>query len=290
MGSDGVSKVMASSVSAIVGRVLGLGGQVSTNSSACTTGTEAIFEGFKNIRLGINEAVLVGGVEGTHPGTWGGFDAMRDVLCTQFNDYPQQGSQPLGAGACGFVPAGGAGMLRLERLEYAQARGARILAELVGAHCNSGGQRDGGSMTFPNPQGVIRCIRKVLTDAGLDGRHIGLINGHLTSTGADPIEMDNWRQALELEFSEFPLVQSTKSMIGHGLGAAGAMEAVAVVDQLASGYIHPTLNCDPVHPKLKDLTPVIPREVRHQSVDYVIKSSFGFGDVNGVLLFKRWSE
>lgn len=290
IGSDGVSRVMASSVSAIVGRLLGLGGQVSTNSSACTTGTEAIFDGFKNIKLGISEAMYVGGVEGSHPGIWGGFDAMRDVLCSQFNAYPEQASQPMGAGACGFVPGCGAGVLRLESLEYAQSRGTTILAELVSAHCNSGGQRDGGTMTSPNPSGVVRCIRKVVYDAGIAPKDIDLINGHLTSTRADQLEVQNWRVALELSDQDFPLIQSTKSMIGHGLGAAGAMESVAVVDQMAHGYVHPSINCDPVHPKLNGIEHAIPRQSISKALDYVIKASFGFGDINGALLFKRWKQ
>jgi 3-oxoacyl-(acyl-carrier-protein) synthase len=154
MGTDIVPKIMESSVSVAVGKFLGLGGQTSTNSSACNTGTEAIFDAFKHMQMGYCESMYAGGAEGTHYGTWSGFDAMRDVLCSRFNEMPEKGAQPMGAGACGFVPAGGAAVLRLETLEHAQKRGAKILCELVSAFCNSGGQRDGGTMTFPNPDGV----------------------------------------------------------------------------------------------------------------------------------------
>jgi 3-oxoacyl-(acyl-carrier-protein) synthase len=287
MGTDIVPKIMESSVSVAVGKFLGLGGQTSTNSSACNTGTEAIFDAFKHMQMGYCESMYAGGAEGTHYGTWSGFDAMRDVLCSRFNEMPEKGAQPMGAGACGFVPAGGAAVLRLETLEHAQKRGAKILCELVSAFCNSGGQRDGGTMTFPNPDGVARCIRQVIKDGGISPQQISLINGHLTSTGADPREVASWIKALELPIDKFPLIQSTKSMIGHTLGAAGALESVAVVDQIVNGYIHPSINSEDMHPQI----PVghsIPRTMIKKELNFVIKASFGFGDVNGCLLFKRW--
>jgi len=287
MGTDVVPKIMESSVSVAVGKFLGLGGQTTTNSSACNTGTEAIFDAFKHMQLGYSESMYAGGAEGTHAGTWSGFDAMRDVLCSKFNDMPEKGSQPMGAGACGFVPAGGAGVVRLETLEHAQKRGAKILVELVAAYCNSGGQRDGGTMTFPNPDGVARCIRRVLKDSGVDPKRISLINGHLTSTGADPREVGSWIKALELPLDKFPLIQSTKSMIGHTLGAAGALESVAAIDQIVHGYVHPSINSENVHPQIP-IGDSIPHEMKIKELEYVIKASFGFGDVNGCLLFKRW--
>lgn len=289
MGTDVVPKIMESSVSVAVGKFLGLGGQTSTNSSACNTGTEAVFEAFKHLQLGYCDSMYAGGAEGTHFATWSGFDAMRDVLCSKFNGRPEGGSQPMGAGACGFVPSGGAGVLRLETLEHARERQAPILCELVAAYCNSGGQRDGGTMTFPNPDGVVRCIRQVLKDSGVAPSRISLINGHLTSTGADPREVASWIKALELPLETFPLIQSTKSMIGHALGAAGALEAVAVVDQLVCGYVHPSINASDVHPHIP-IGGRIPQEQLARELEYVIKASFGFGDVNGCLLFKRWGE
>ena len=287
MGTDIVPKIMESSVSVAVGKFLGLGGQTTTNSSACNTGTEAIFEAFKHIQMGFADSMYAGGAEGTHPGTWSGFDAMRDVLCSKFNDRPEKGSQPMGAGACGFVPSGGAGVLRLETLESAQKRGAKILCEVVAAYANSGGQRDGGTMTFPNPDGVMRCIRQVIKDGELDPKRISLINGHLTSTGADPREVGSWIKALELPLERFPLIQSTKSMIGHSLGAAGALECVAVVDQIVNGYVHPSINSEDVHPQIP-IGNSIPHQMVKKELEYVIKASFGFGDVNGCVLFKRW--
>ena len=288
MGTDIVPKIMESSVSVAIGKFLGLGGQTTTNSSACNTGTEAIFEAYKHMQLGFCESMYAGGAEGTHAGTWSGFDAMRDVLCSKFNDMPEKGAQPMGAGACGFVPAGGAGVVRLETLEHAQKRGAKILVELISAFCNSGGQRDGGTMTFPNPDGVARCIRRVLKDSNIDPKKISLINGHLTSTGADPREVGSWIKALELPLDRFPLIQSTKSMIGHTLGAAGALESVAAIDQIVNSYVHPSINSENVHPQIP-IGASIPHRMMKKELEYVIKASFGFGDVNGCLLFKRWN-
>ncbi len=288
MGGDIVPKVMASSNSVTVGKFLGLGGQTSSNSSACNTGTEAIFEAAKHIQLGYADAMYAGGAEGSHHALWSGFDAMRDVLCSRFNDNPEKGSQPMGAGACGFVPGSGAGVLRLEELGAAERRGAPIVCELVGAYANSGGQREGGTMTFPNANGVARCIAAVLDQAGVKGSQISLINGHLTSTGADPREIGSWLKALDVKPEAFPFIQSTKSMIGHALGAAGALESVAACDQLAGGYVHPSINCESVHPEIAMVKGSIPHAVVESKLEYVIKASFGFGDVNGCLLFKRW--
>src|SRR5215471_5677177 len=290
LGCHAVQRIMGSAVSVTVGRLLALGAQVTTNSSACTTGTEAIFEGYKHILLGFADSMYVGGAEGSHVGIWGGFDAMRDVLCSHYNEMPEAGSRPMSATACGFVPSSGAGMLRLEALERALDRGAPILCELDFAFCNSGGQRDGGSMTFPNPEGVARCIRQVLQEATVAPEQISLINGHLTSTMADPVEVEKWVESLGIPLDRFPWIQSTKSLVGHGLGAAGAIEAVAVVDQIANGYIHPSINCEDVHPAIEKVADSIPHAVVEEDLEAVIKASFGFGDVNGCLLFKRHEE
>jgi 3-oxoacyl-(acyl-carrier-protein) synthase len=288
VGCDSVPKIMGSSVSVAVGRILGLGGQVSTNSSACTTGTEAVFEAYKNVALGFADSMYAGGAEGSHHAIWAGFDAMRDVLCSTSNDAPEIGSRPMSAAASGFVPGSGAGVLRLEALEAAQARGAPILCEILSAYCNSGGQRDGGTMTFPNAEGVVRCIRRVVEDAGISASDVSLINGHLTSTAADPLEVANWMRALRTVPKTFPLIQSTKSMVGHALGAAGALEAVAVVDEIAEGYVHPSINCDDVHPEIRSVEGSIPHQTVRRRLDHVLKASFGFGDVNGAVVFKRW--
>jgi 3-oxoacyl-(acyl-carrier-protein) synthase len=260
LGSTMVEQIMGSGVSARVAGLLALGNQVTSNSSACSTGTEAIIEGYQRIRAGLAKRMLCGGSEGSSHYIWAGFDSMR-VLCRKFNDEPEKASRPMSASAGGFVPGSGAGILHLESLDSAQARGARIHAEVLGGAINCGGHRNGGSMTAPNPVGVQRCIRQTIEDAGVDPGEIDAINGHLTATGADPREVDSWAKALERSPENFPPIVSTKSMIGHGLGAAGGMESVACILMLTGGFVHPSLNCEDVHPEIEAYADSIPHIV-----------------------------
>src|SRR4029077_8383646 len=131
------------------------------------------------------------------------------------NDTPEQASRPMSATAGGFVPAAGAGVLILESLASARARGVRIYAEVLAGSLNSGGQRMGGSMSAPNAEGVRRCIRDAVASAAIRSEEIDAINGHLTATFADPQEVDCWRAALELPHARMPLLHATKSLIGH---------------------------------------------------------------------------
>jgi len=290
LGSTTVEKVMASGVSARVSGLLALGNQVTTNSSACSTGTESIALGLERIRAGLAERMLCGGSEGASHYIWAGFDAMR-VLCRGFNHEPQRASRPMSATAGGFVPACGAGVLVLERLESALRRGARIHAEVLGAAVNCGGHRGGGSMTAPNPEGIRRCIRAAIRDAGVSPDDIDAINGHLTATGADPHEVAAWADALERPPAKFPWITSTKSMVGHALGAAGALESVASVLMLAGGFIHPSLNCEDVHPEIQPYAASIPHEARPAPhLRTLIKAGFGFGDVNACVVLRKWSS
>ena len=288
MGSRIVEQVMNSGTSARVGGLLALGNQVTSNSSACSTGNEAVIDGMLRIRQGLANRVLVGGSEGSSPYIWAGFDAMR-VIARKFNDAPTQASRPLSASANGFVPGAGGALLLLEELETAQRRGVRIYAEVLGGYVNCGGQRKGGSMTAPNPEGVQRCIKGALADANIDPRTIDAINGHLTATFADPYEVKNWSDALGRPPADFPYINSTKSMIGHCLGAAGALECVAVVLQLIKGFIHPSVNCEALHPDLEAFADKIPHKlIEHPDLKVIAKAGFGFGDVNSCLLFKKW--
>ncbi|HQI24841.1 MAG TPA: beta-ketoacyl-[acyl-carrier-protein] synthase family protein, partial [Smithella sp.] len=193
--------------------------------------------------------------------------------------------------ACGFVPGSGGAMLLLEDLETALERGARIYAEVVGGAVNSGGQRMGGSMTAPNPEGVKRCIRAAVADAGIEPEEVDAINGHLTATYADPIEVRNWAEALERTPDNFPYINSTKSLIGHCLGAAGAIESVAAVLQVYRGFVHPSINSEDVHPDIAPYTAKIPQTcLEFPGLKYAAKAGFGFGDVNSCIIFKKWEE
>lgn len=290
LGSQIVEKVMGSGVSACVAGILGLGNQVTSNSSACSTGTEAVAEATWRIRMGLAKRMVAGGAEGASPYTWGGFDAMR-VLSRKFNDQPEKGSRPMSASACGFVPGAGAGVLVVEALETALDRGGKIYAEILGAVVNCGGQRGGGSMTAPNPEGAQRCIQGALDDAGICPDEIDLINGHLTATFADPHEIENWSRALGRGPGNFPFIHSTKSMIGHCLGAAGAIETIAAILEIYKGFIHPSINCDDLHPDIEVYANKIVRTcMAVPQLKIVAKASFGFGDVNSCLILKKWEE
>lgn len=287
LGSTIVEQVMASGVSAKLSGLLALGNHVSSNSSACNTGTEAIVMGYDRIASGKAERMVVGGVEGSTVHIWAGFDAMK-VICSKFNDQPEKASRPMSASAGGFVPGSGAGILIIESLESAEKRGARIYAEIIGAAVNCGGHRMGGSMTAPNPTSVQRCIQDALKMSGIQSTEIDAINGHLTATFADPYEVENWSVGLGLVPSKLPKIQSTKSLIGHCLGAAGAIESVAVIIQLEKGFLHKSLNCEDLHERIKPYEKSVLQETIQYPVKVMAKASFGFGDVNGCLIFKKW--
>ena len=290
MGSRVVEQVMNSGTSARVAGLLGLGNQVTSNSSACSTGNEAVFDGMLRIRLGLAKRVLAGGTEGSSPYIWAGFDAMR-VMSRKYNDQPEKASRPMSESANGFAPGAGGAVLILEDLETALERGVRIYAEVLGGYVNCGGQRQGGSMTAPNPEGVKKCIKGAIADADIDPRSIDAINGHLTATFADPYEVKNWSEALGRGPDDFPYINSTKSMIGHCLGAAGAMECVAVVLQLNKGFVHPSINCEDIHPDLAAFADKIPQKfIEKPDIKIIAKAGFGFGDVNSCLIFKKWEN
>jgi len=288
LGSTAVEQVMASGISARVAGLLALGNQVTSNSSACSTGTEAIVEGLERIRSGRAERMLCGGSEGASPYIWSGFDAMR-VLARGSNDAPERASRPMSASACGFVPAAGAGVLVLESLESARERGAPIRAEVLGGAVNCGGHRRGGSMTAPNPDGVRRCVRAALADARVLPNAVDAISGHLTATGADPREVQSWSAALERPPDAFPSITATKSLIGHALGAAGGIECVASVLMVQDGFVHPTINCEDVHPDIAPFAAAIPHALRPApDLRVLTKAGFGFGDVNACVVFGKW--
>jgi 3-oxoacyl-(acyl-carrier-protein) synthase len=288
MGSTAVEQVMASGISARISGQLALGNQVTTNSSACSTGTEALVMGMERIRAGLADRMLCGGAEAASHYIWAGFDSMR-VLNRNSNDAPEKASRPLSASAGGFIPGSGGGVVLLESLESALERGARIHAEIAGGGVNCGGHRMGGSMTAPNPTSVQRCITEALADAGVTPDQVDAINGHLTATGADPKEVGSWARALKREPGELPPITATKSMIGHALGAAGGIESVASILMVSKGFVHPSINCEDVHPEIEPHAASIPhRAIEMPDLDVLVKAGFGFGDVNACLVFRRY--
>lgn len=290
LGSTSVQQIMASGVSAYLGGILGAGNQVTSNSSACTTGTEAILLGYERLVLGHAKRMLVGSSSDSGPYIWGGFDAMK-VLNYKLNDRPEVASRPMSETAAGFIPGSGAGALVLETLESALERGATIYGEVLGGAVNSGGQRLGGTMTAPNSRAVQRCIQDALRNADVKPEDVDLINGHLTATMKDPVEIDNWATALGRKGADFPYIHSLKSMVGHCISAAGSIETVAAVLGLYQGFVFPSINCEDVHPEISAIIDPerIVQTIRTDiSVDIIAKAGFGFGDVNGCLILKRW--
>ncbi len=289
LGSTAVAQTMNSGVSAYLAGKIGLGNQVTTNSSACTTGTESIIMGFDRIRTGQAKRMLVGSTSDSGPYIWGGFDAMR--VCTfKHNQSPEEGSRPMSASATGFVPGSGAGALLLEDLETALARNATIYAEVLGGNINSGGQRGEGTMTAPNSIAVQKCITDTLKQTGIKASEIDTINGHLTATSKDSLEIKNWTEALGLAGLDFPYINSLKSTVGHCLSAAGSIESIATVLQLHQGFIFPNRNCSDIHPEITAMihTSKITQQLLNKDSSIAIKASFGFGDVNACVVFKKY--
>ena len=289
LGSTSVQQTMSSGVSAYLGGMLGLGNLVTSNSSACSTGTEAILMAYERIKVGKATRMLAGSTSDGGPYVWCGFDALR-ILPSKYNDNPHAASRPMDAGASGFVPGCGAGALVLESLDSALARKATIYTEILGGHSNSGGQRQGGSMTAPSAKAVVKCIQGALTDAAIRPEQIDAINGHLTATAMDAQEVKNWSAALGLRDHNFPYINSLKGMVGHCLAASGSIECVASVLQLKNDFLFPNVNLETIHPDILSTIDAskIPVQKTDMLLKTIIKASFGFGDVNSCLIFSKY--
>jgi len=260
----------------------GIKGPSWSTNSACSTSAHALGEALRGIQRGEFDAAVAGGSEAPISllGV-GGFAAMK-ALSTR-NDAPQAASRPFDADRDGFVLAEGAGMLVLEELEHARARGARILAELVGYGASS----DAHHVTQPAPEheGAQRSMRAALHDAGLRPADIGYINAHGTSTDiGDVLEMEGIGRVFG-DAARSVAVSSTKSMTGHMNGAAGAAEAVISVLALTRGVLPPTINLQRQDPRI--VLDCVPNTAREQRVDAVMSNSFGFGGTNVSLVFQR---
>ena len=289
LGSTAVAQTMNSGVSAYLGGKLGFGNQVTTNSSACTTGTEAILMAYERIKSGQALRILAGSTSDAGPYIWGGFDAMK--VCTfKHNHEPEKGSRPMAADASGFVPSSGAGAFVVENLESAINRGAKIYCEILGGNINSGGQRGQGTMTAPNPIAVQKCIKDALKNAKISANEIDLINGHLTATSKDFLEIENWTKALNRSGADFPYINSLKSMVGHCLSAAGSIEIVSSVLEIYHNFIFPNINCENLNADIVNLIDYkkIPQKLIEKEINIVAKASFGFGDVNGCVILKKY--
>ncbi len=262
----------------------GLTGPSSTVVTACATGSGAIGDAFRTIQLGLADIMLSGGSEAAiTPMSIGSFGNMK-ALSTR-NDTPETASRPFTASRDGFVLGEGAGIVVLEELEHALARGARIHAEVVGY----GTSADAFHVTMPAPEGrgAQVAMRATLKGAGVRPDEVGYINAHGTSTPANDLNETLAIQAVYGEHAAKLAVSSTKGMTGHLLGAAGAIEAIATAQALRDGILPPTVNFNDPDPQLT--LDFIPNVAREQQVEYAMSNSFAFGGQNAVLLLKRWN-
>ncbi|HET89540.1 MAG TPA: beta-ketoacyl-[acyl-carrier-protein] synthase II [Chloroflexi bacterium] len=278
-----VPMMMPNAASGTVAIVYGLQGPNLSLASACATGSHAIGEAAEIIRRGHADVMIAGGSEAVIARlALAGFKSMGAVSTR--NDEPQRASRPFDAERDGFVMGEGAGVVVLESLEHARRRGARIYAALVGY----GATADAFHITAPDEEGVgaARAMEMALQHAGLTPEAVDYINAHGTSTLLnDRIET----QAIRAVFGRHAdrlAVSSSKSMIGHLMGAAGAVEAIVCVKSLETGWVHPTINYE--HPDPECDLDYVPHQARRLEPEVVLSNSFGFGGHNGCLIFRRW--
>ncbi len=261
-------------------------GPISTVSAACATGTQAIGEAAEFIRSGRADMVITGGVEGLiHEAAIAGFGAMR-ALSTAYNDTPEQASRPFDKNRDGFILSEGAGILILERLDHALARGAKIYAEFLG-HASSS---DAFHVAIPDPQaaGAIRAMRWAIEDAHVTTNQVEYINAHGTST---PVNDATETLAIKKLFGEHAYelaVSSSKSVLGHAMGGAGAIEAIFTILALHHGILPPTWNYETPDPDC-DLD-YVPNAPRHKKIQVAMSNSFGLGGQNACLVVGKYGN
>ncbi|UAC02308.1 beta-ketoacyl-[acyl-carrier-protein] synthase II [Dactylosporangium vinaceum] len=274
-----VPMLMPNGPAAWVGLELGARAGVHCVASACATGAEAIAHALDLLRLGRADVVVAGGTEAViHPLPIAGFASMRAMSVR--NDDPEAASRPWDKARDGFVLGEGAGVIVLERADHARARGARIYARLAGAGLSS----DGYDIVQPHPEGdgAVRAIEFALRDAGIAKSDVVHVNAHATSTPVgDLAEI----KALHRALGDHPVITSTKSMTGHLLGAAGAVESIATILAVYHGIVPPTINLDDPDDAL-DMD-VAAHKARHLDIPAALNNSFGFGGHNAALVFAR---
>lgn len=278
VGPYRVTQTMGSTVSACLATPFQIKGVNYSISSACSTSAHCIGHAMELIQLGKQDVVFAGGGEELHWTMSALFDAMG-ALSTQYNDTPERASRAYDADRDGFVIAGGGGMLVLESLAHATARGAPILAELVGYGATS----DGYDMVAPSGEGAVRCMQQAMH--GLEGK-IDYINAHGTSTPAGDIQELN---ALRTAFgSDAPVIGSTKSLSGHSLGAAGVQEAIYALLMMHDNFIAASANIESLDAGAEGL-PIARERIDAAQLDQVMSNSFGFGGTNATLIFRRFT-
>ena len=280
VGPYAVPKAMCSTLSANMSTAFGMRGLSYSISSACSTSAHCIGNGSELIQMGKQDVVFAGGAEELHWTLTVLFDAMG-ALSSKYNDTPQKASRAYDANRDGFVIASGSGVVVLEELEHAKARGAKIYAELVGYGATS----DGVDMVAPSGEGAVRCMQ--MATAGLDNQTVDYINTHGTSTPVgDIIELG---AIIEVFGDQRPHISSTKSLTGHSQGATGAHEAIYSLLMLQNDFIAASANIEELDPAAGDAAIVIER-IDNAGLNVVMSNSFGFGGTNASLTFARFNN
>ena len=277
VGPYAVPKAMCSTLSANMSTAFGMRGLSYSISSACSTSAHCIGNGSELIQMGKQDVVFAGGAEELHWTLSVLFDAMG-ALSSKYNDTPEKASRAYDANRDGFVIAGGAGVVVLEDMERAKARGAKIYAELVGYGATS----DGVDMVAPSGEGAVRCMKMAM--AGLGDRKVDYINAHGTSTPVgDMIELAAIREA----FGEHsPYISSTKSLTGHSQGATGAHEAIYSMLMMENDFLAASANIEELDPEAGDAK-IVRERIDNAGLNTVMSNSFGFGGTNATLAFQR---
>jgi 3-oxoacyl-[acyl-carrier-protein] synthase II len=270
-------KMMAHTAPVNIGVFFGLTGRVITTSSACTSGSQGIGYAYEAIRNGQQTAMIAGGAEELDATEAAVFDTL--FATSVRNDAPETTPRPFDANRDGLVIGEGAGCLILEELEHAQARGAKIYAELVGFGTNS----DGCHVTQPNAETMKIAMQLALEDAGLQPQDIGYVNAHGTGTAHGDVAES---QATAQVFGKRMPISSLKSYMGHTLGACGALEAWISIEMMREGWFAPTVNLQQLDPECAELD-YIAGEGRALDCEYVMSNNFAFGGINTSLIFKR---
>jgi 3-oxoacyl-[acyl-carrier-protein] synthase-1 len=277
VGPFEVPKAMSSTNSATLSTPYHIKGVSYSISSACSTSAHCIGNGGELIQMGKQDIVFAGGGEELDWTLSVLFDAMN-AMSSDFNDRPEVASRAYDVNRDGFVIAGGAGVVVLEELEHAKARGAKIYAELVGYGATS----DGFDMVAPSGEGAARCMRMAMSS--LNGEKVDYINPHATST---PIGDLREIEAIREVFGENPPpISATKSLTGHSLGAAGAHEAIYSLLMMNNGFICESANIETIDPEVADM-PIARKRIDNANLNCVMSNSFGFGGTNATLVFRR---
>lgn len=277
MGPYMVPRCMSSTNSANLSTAFKIKGHSYSISSACSTSAHCIGNASELIQYGKQDIVFAGGGEELHWTLSMLFDAMG-ALSSRYNDRPQQASRPYDKGRDGFVISGGGGIVVLEDLERAKARGAKIYAEIVGYGATS----DGVDMVAPSGEGAVRCMQMALATVG--NTHVDYVNTHGTST---PVGDGTELQAIKTVFGDdLPKISSTKSLTGHAQGAAGVTEAIYSLLMMEHGFLAASANLDDPDDEAAGI-PIVRGKAEQAKVDCVLSNSFGFGGTNCTLAFKR---